>query len=193
MLCVLSSVHTVRGDAGMSEVNIEVPLLDEIKVRNQPLPLYYVHWRSLIQNAYEVRRVVSRPINDGGLDFLMTQRENTERGVETITGIALTKSLLEKHNGAEAWFKRLSGLINSQTKGAKPIEHLRLARTTQGFLCYYAPFYSDQMEIVIYIGSGTDIDEADVIKRERTRVDEETRDWKKLAQQLPSEIWIENR
>ena len=175
----------------MTKMSLAVPYLEEIKVHNQSLPLHYVHWRSLIINAYEIRRVISRPIDQGGLDFLMNQRENTERGVETIFANATTKSLLEKQNGAEYWLKRLSGMINSQTKGAKPMERLRLARTRQEFLCYYSPFYSDQMEIVLYIGSGEEIDEADVIKRDRSKVDEETRDWIKLASQLPIEIWIE--
>lgn len=194
MLYAHSSVHTARGDAGMSDINLAVPLLAEIKVHNQSLPLYYAHWRGLMDNAYEIRRIVSRPIYDGGLNFLMTQRENTERGVETIIGNATSKGLLEEKNGAKVWLTRLGGLINSQTKGAKqPVERLRMARTTQEFLCYYAPFYSDQMEIVLYIDSRKDVDEADVIERPRTELLVDTRDWKRLASQLPFEVWIENK
>jgi len=168
-----------------------IPLLDNVQVNNNPMPLHWVHWRLFHTVAFDIRQHVSKPLNLGGLDFTLTQYENTQRGIETIRGIASYKELLKDGAGAEAWLKRLCTLINLKIQGSSPIEKLNLVRTTQDYLAYYGVFFSNNMEIILYLGSGEDINGATVIHFGRSKVDEKTRDWTRIAQQLPQEVLVE--
>jgi len=176
-----------------SEVKFQIPTLEEVQVRNHPMPLYHAHWRGLVETAYAIRQEVAAPLEDEGLDFLLTQYENTQRGVETLRGQVLSKYFLkEQKAGVEAWLSRLCYLINQKTKGYKPLEKLQLVLLTRqntNFFAYYGKFYSDQMEIIIYIGSREDIDGALVFHRQRSNVDLKSRDWSVLAEYLPEVVW----
>jgi len=176
----------------MTEINLAPPYLSEIQVVNSPLPLWHAHWRGMQQTAFQIRQKVSEPITKGGLDFLLTQYENTQRGIETLRGQVLSKHFLkDKKAGVEAWINWLCTIINEKIKGFKQIEKLILIRLpTTNFCAYYGSFYSNQMEIIIYIGSREDEDGASVIHRERSEVDPTTRDWKVLGELLPQTIWI---
>lgn len=175
----------------MKEITDQVPLLEEVQIHNPPMPLWYAHWTELANIALQIRQHIARPLRKGGLDFSLTQYENTQRGIVTLRGqVSYKQFIREQSAGVAAWLQRLCTLINLKTFGSKPIEKIRLVRTRQGFLAYYGGFYSNQIEIVIYIGSGEDIDGATVIHLERSKVDEETRDWKLLAQQLPATVWV---
>jgi len=175
------------------EIETRIPLLEDIRIRNQPLPLWYGHWVEMSRLALKMRQHIARPIDEGGLDFLLSQYENTQRGLETLRGQIIWKQNPNKETGQESWLKLLCTKINLHTEGSKPIEKLQLTRLSRQHtyhLAYYGFFYCNQMEIIIYIGSGRDIDGADVTHLPRSRVDESTRDWKLLAGQLPLEIWI---
>ena len=172
---------------------IPVPLLKEIKIRNRAMPLWYVHWEGLVGIGLRIRQHVARPMKKGGLDFTMSQNENTQRGVLTIVGHRKYAKLLKEGIGAEAWLRRLITVINLETQGAQPIERFRLCRTNKELLAYYSPLCSKQLEVVLYIDSGTEVDGADMIHLERSHVDVETRDWQRLTDQLPLDIWVYNR
>lgn len=176
----------------ITDVETRIPLLGELRVSTAPLPLYYAHWRGLVDNAFRIRQTIAEPITHGGLDLILNQRESVRRGVMTIWGQISTKTLLlEKVAGAQEWLQLLSAKINLAIQGSKPIEKLQLCRTGKPrFLAYYASFYANYMEVVIYMDSGEDIDGASVIHLPRSRVDESTRDWKLLAEQLPLTVWV---
>jgi len=175
-----------------SKIITEVPLLSEIQISNAPLPLWHSHWGGLVKIAFDIRQHIARPIKKGGLDLTLSQNENTKRGVETIQGLVSYKKFIQPQRtaGIEAYISRLCTLINLKTLGSKPIEKLRLARTQQKHLLYYGAFYNNQMEIVIYIGSGEDINGATVVHLKRSYVDETTRDWNLLAEQIPQTVWV---
>jgi len=175
------------------ETKFHIPTLEEVQVRNHAMPLYHAHWRGLVDTAFAIRQEVASPIKDDGLDFLLMQYENTQRGVETLRGQVFSKEFLkEKKAGVEAWLSRLCYLINRNIKGYKPLEKLQLVLLTRhntNFFAYYGTFYSDQIEIIIYIGSREDIDGALVFHRQRSSVDLKTRDWSVLAEYLPQTVW----
>ena len=164
-----------------------IPLLNEVRVKTAPMPLYFAYWRGFADNGLIIRQSIAK---DLGLNFL--QRENVRRGVLTIWGKIPAKDLISsQRNGAEEWLKQILNKINLAIQGSTPIQHLQLCRCTKTrFLAYYSSFYANYMEIVIYIDSGSDIDGATVEHLERSKVDETTRDWKRLIEQLPLEIWI---
>jgi len=174
------------------DISTRIPLLKDVRVRTAPLPLYYAHWRGLVDNAFRIRQTIAEPREHGGLDLVLIQREAVRRGVMSIWGKVPAKKLcLEKLAGAEEWLQKLASKINLSIQGSKPVEKLQLVRTDKPrFLAYYASFYANYMEVVIYIDSGEDIDGASVNRRERSTVDESTRDWKLLAEQLPMTVWV---
>lgn len=168
-----------------------IPYLSKIKIHNQPLPLWHAHWRGLVETAFLIRQETATPLERGGLSFLLTQHENTESGIETLRGQVLAKEFLkDKKVGVEAWVNKLCYLINQLIKGYRPIERLKLVMLENGFLAYYGSFYSDQMDIIIYLGSRDDIDGATTIHRKRSEVDIQTRDLNLITEFLPQEIWI---
>jgi len=173
-------------------ISMQIPLLRDVRVSTAPMPLYYAHWRGLVDNAFRIRQTIAEPLEHGGLDLTLAQRESVRRGVMTIWGRIPAKNLLtEKLTGAEEWLQQFSAKINLSIRGSKPIEKLQLVRTDKPrFLAYYASFYANYMEVVIYIDSGEDIDGASVTHLPRSRVDESTRDWKLLAEQLPLTVWV---
>jgi len=175
------------------DIATKIPLLRDIRVSTAPMPLWYSHWRGLTTNAFIIRQDIATPFENGGLDFSLCQHETVRRGVETIWGkVPTTTLLLNEKAGAEEWLQAICNKINLGIKGSKPIEHLQLARTTKPrFLAYYAPFYANYMELVLYIDDCAHIDGATVTHLPRSRVDESTRDWKRLAEQLPIDVWIE--
>jgi hypothetical protein len=175
-----------------TDISTRIPLLKDVKVRTAPMPLYFAHWRGLVDNAFRIRQTIAEPKEHGGLDLTLSQHESVKRGVMTICGHVPAKDFLtEKLAGAEEWLQKLCSKVNLGIQGSKPIEKLQLVRLTRTrFLAYYASFYANYMEVLIYIDSGEDIDGASVTHRERSRVDESTRDWKLLADQLPVTIWV---
>jgi len=178
----------------MTEARIKgIPFLDEIRVQNLPLPLHYAHWRGIHQTAFEIRQIIASP--DGGLDFILTQYDNTRRGVETIQGAKLSKDFMvtEKKTGIEEWLNQLCFLINQKIKGFKPIEKLErvVLRDQKTYsLAYYGSFYADQMEIIIRLGFREKEDGATVTRRHRSQVDITTRDVELLSEWFPQTIWI---
>jgi len=176
----------------INDVSVQVPLFKDVRVSTAPMPLYYAHWRGLVDNAFRIRQTIAEPQEHGGLDLTLLQRESVRRGVMTIWGrVPAKKLLIEKVAGAEEWLQQFCAKINLSIQGSKPIEKLQLVRTDKPrFLAYYAPFYANYMEVVIYVDSGEDIDGASVTHLPRSRVDESTRDWKRLAEQLPLTVWI---
>lgn len=196
MQLVHFSVNTAREGAGMTEQDTEsnsrIPYLNEIQVVNPPLPLWHAHWRGLVETAFLIRQKVSEAPKKGGLNFILTQYENTQRGIETLRGQVNSKHFLkDKKSGVESWISWLCTIINEKIKGFKQIEKLQLVLLpATNFFGYYGSFYSDQMEIILYIGSREDVDEADVIRRERSEVDITTRDWETLSEFLPQTVWI---
>ncbi len=176
----------------VTDLSMRIPLLRDVRVRTAHMPLYYAHWRGLVENAFRIRQTIAEPIEHGGLDITLAQHESVKRGVMTIWGrIPAKKLLLEKIAGAEEWLQQFSAKINLSIQGSKPIEKLQLVRTDKPrFLAYYTSFYANYMEAIIYIDSGEDIDGASVTHLPRSKVDESTRDWKLLAEQLPLTVWI---
>jgi len=166
-----------------------IPLLKELRVRTAPMPLYFAHWRGLVENALTIRQSIAKD-----LKINLNQRECTHRGVQCIWGKIPIKPrdlLTPDRKGVEEWLREICTKLNQSIAGSIPIEHLQLCRTDKPhFLAYYASFYANYMEIVLYIDSGAKIDGADVTHLPRSYVDESTRDWKRLAEQLPLEIWI---
>lgn len=155
------------------------------------MPIYFAHWRWLVETAFSIRQEVSLPIEKGGLGFLLNQYENQRLGVETLRGSVKAKDFLkDKKVGVEAWLNKLCYVINQKIRGYSPIEKLEFVMLKDGFLAYYGSFYSNRMEIIIYIGSRQDIDGAIVLQRERSKVDITTRDWKALSEYLPQTIWV---
>jgi hypothetical protein len=156
------------------------------------MPLYYAHWEGPVGKAFEIRQAIARPLEHGGLDLTLAQHESVRRGVTTIWGAIPAKWLLTgKLTGAEEWLQQISAKINLCILGSIPIEKFQLVRTDKTrFLAYYASFFANYMEVVIYIDSGENIDGASVTHLPRSRVDESTRDWKLLAEQLPLTVWI---
>ena len=167
-----------------------IPLLSELRVKTAPMPLYFAHWRGLADNGMQIRQSIAKDLN-----INLLQRENVRRGVLTIWGKIPAKTLLSpKRNGAEEWLTDICTKINLGISGSIPIDYLRLCRCTKTrFLAYYASFYANYMEIILYIDSGSDIDGATVTHLPRSVVDESTRDWSRLAEQLPLEIWIKTK
>lgn len=175
----------------MTETTARIPFIDTVRVRNHPLPLWHAHWRGLVNTAFGIRQETAIPIGKGGLDFHLTQYENTRTGVETLRGQVMAKDFLkDKKAGVEAWINRLCYVINQCIRGYKPIEQVRIVMLKDGYLAYYGSFYSEQMEIIIYIGSRDDIDGATVFHRRRSEVDLKTRDLELLTEFLPETIWI---
>jgi len=176
----------------MTHIECTVPYLTDIQAVNQPLSLWHAHWRGLVETAFQIRQKVSEPINRGGLDFLLMQYENTKRGVETLRGQVQSKRFLkDKKAGVDEWIKWLCTIINDKIAGFKQIEKITLVRLpTTEFLAYYGPFFSNQMEIILYIGSREDTDGATVIHRERSEVDMTTRNWDLLSEYLPQTVLI---
>jgi len=176
----------------ITDISVQIPLLKDVRVRTAPMPLYYAHWRGLVDNAFKIRQAIAEPPEHGGLDLVLSQHESVKRGVMAICGrVPAKKLVIEKLAGAEEWLQLFCAKINLCILGSKPIEKLQLVRTDKPrFLAYYAPFYADYMEVVIYIDSGRNIDGANVFRRERSTVDEATRDWKLLAEQLPLTVWV---
>lgn len=170
-----------------------IPFVEEIQIVNQSLPLWYSHWGLFHKLAFDIRQHVSKSIENNGLDFLLYQIENTRRGVETLYGNLAYNNFVEESGlkGVDSWIKKLCSLINLKTLGAKPIETMNLVMTRQGYLAYYGKFYSDQMEIKLYIGSAEEIDGATVFQRARSSVDLSTRKWSALIEQLPLTVWVE--
>lgn len=193
-MCKLSIIwQALSGKVlGLSAINLEPPYLSEVRVVNPPLPLWHAHWRGLVETAFLIRQKVSEPLEKGGLNFTLTQYENTARGVETLRGEVNSKKFLkEKKAGVQSWISWLCTIINERIKGFNPIERLRLVQLpSTNFLAYYGAFYSKQMEIIIYIGSREDEDGATVVHRKRSEVDITTRDWKVLGEVLPQVVWI---
>jgi hypothetical protein len=175
-----------------TDIENRVPLLKEVRVATARMPLYYAHWRGLVDNALEIRQTISQP-RDRGFGLTFSQHESVRRGVCTIWGrISAKWFLADKLSGTQEWLQKFCTAINLCIQGSKPIEKLQLVRTDKPhFLAYYASFYANYMEIIIYIDSGEDIDGADVDHLPRSKVDETTRNWKLLAEQLPLEVWIE--
>lgn len=167
-----------------------IPLLKEIQVKTAPMPLYYAMWGSVITPALGIRQALSDP--RFSIQLYTGQYESVRRGVLRIHGQVSDTFLLDPvRNGAEEWINQLVSVINLSIRGSQPISHLQLCRTTKPkFLAYYAPFYANYMEFVLYIGSCRKRDGATVISLPRSSVDESTRDWKRLAEQLPLDIWI---
>jgi hypothetical protein len=168
----------------MREIEVEIPLIDAIKVRNPPIPLYDSMWELLAHKAMRIRQDVARPIKDGGLEFTLRQIENTRRGVESVIG----EAEYQPNSGLDAWIQGLMSLINLELRGSQQLEQLRLTRNKFDFLIYYGSCYNNRMELVFYIGSREDIDKAIVEHRKRSTVYE--RNWQLLAQQLPMDIWV---
>jgi len=168
----------------MKDIEIQIPLIETIKVRNPSIPLYDSIWELLAHKAIRIRQDTARPINNGGLEFILVQRENTQRGIESLIGHVEYKP----NSGLDAWIQRLMSLINLELRGSQQLEQLRLARNKLGFLVYYGSCYSNRMELILYIGSREDIDKAIVEHRKRSTVYE--RNWQLLAQQLPMDIWV---
>lgn len=166
--------------------------LDQVQVRNHPLPLWHAHWRGLVDTAFEIRQQVALPLRKGGLNLTLAQYENTQRGVETLRCQVVSKEFLRnKKAGVEAWISRLCYIINQKIRGFHPIEKLqRVVIRNTNYFAYYGTFLSNQMEIIIYVGSGEDIDGATVFHRKRSEVDETTRDWTLLEEYLPQTVWI---
>ena len=173
----------------------QIPLLKDVRISTAPMPLYFAHWRGLIDNGVRIRQTIAEPQEQGGLDITLLQREAVKRGVMSIWGSVSTKRLpLEKLAGVEEWLQLFCSKLNLCIRGSKPIERLQLVRTTKPkFLAYYAGFYANYMELTLYIGSGRNRDGADVIRRERSEVDESTRNWDLLAQQLPLTVLVETK
>lgn len=168
-----------------------IPLLKDVLVRNHPMPLWYAHWIEPTNLALQIRQHVARPLKKGGLDLTLQQYENTHRGIVTIRGIVPYEKFLKfDKSGTEEWLCRLITLINLKILGGKTIENIILTRTHKPkHLAYYGSFYSDQMDLIIYTGSGEKIDHATVVHMPRSFVDETTRDWSLLLQRLPLEVW----
>jgi len=166
-----------------------IPLLSEVLVKTAPMPLWYSHWSGLHKVAFDIRQELA---DERGLGLIFHQYESTRRGVERVWGRISAKYLLDpKKVGASEYLSAICAGVNLKIRGSKPIESLILCRCPKTrFLVYYAPFYGNYMELLIYIDSGEDVDGASVTHLPRSRVDESTRDWKRLAEQLPLEIWI---
>lgn len=164
----------------------ELPLLDDIEVKNPATPLYVVFWSHLNQKAFEIRQELSKPIKTGGINKNSMQNEVTTRAVVSIKlNIPYTKKT--QASGISALIKQTMNIVNLKLFGTtKPIKELKLCRTNRDLLCYYGKCYHNNIELVIYIGSWEDIDEADFLKRERSKVT--NRNWKIIAQQLPISI-----
>ena len=171
------------------KVSLHIPLLSEIRIKTAPMPLYYVHWAGLNQLGFSIRQSLAE---ENTLGLIFNQHESTRRGVETIWGrIPVSYLLTPNKNGAEEYLKTICNTINLKIKGSRAIERLQLCRCAKTrFLAYYAHFYGDYMELVIYIDSGENVDGATVTHLPRSHVDEATRDWKLLASQLPLTLWI---
>lgn len=171
-----------------------VPLLEEVWVRNGRLPLWDIAWVGLVELGLRIRQRVSLPINRKGLNIKLNQNETTKRGVLTIWARLPYKKFAKpkKKAGVDSYIEYLCSLINLVIQGYEPIRTLQLARTTQDcrHLAYYGTFYSKRMEVILYIGSGRDIDGATTVHMRRSYVDEETRDWDLLLEQLPLTILI---
>lgn len=176
----------------MTQQKFHIPLLSEVRVKTAHMPLHLVFWKSIFPIGFGIRQALATPLTEDGLGLTTLQRESIRRGVLTIWGKLGASYLLDpKRNGTEEWLRKVVSTINLAIKGSKPINHLQLCRCSKTrFLAYYAPFYSNYLEFVLYIDDGSDIDEATVIHLPRSYVDESTRDWKRLAEQLPLEIWI---
>jgi hypothetical protein len=178
----------------MTEERIKgIPFLDEIRVQNPPMPLHYAHWRERHDTGFQIRQIISDPKD--GLNFILTQYDNTRRGVETLQGSKLSKDFLttDKKTGIDEWLNDLCFLINQKIKGYKPIEKLeRVVLRAQNTysLAYYGSFYSDQMEIIIRIGFRENIDGATVFHRRRSQLDMTTRDIELLSEWFPQTVWI---
>jgi len=176
----------------MKPPTLKIPDLTQVQIDNNPMPLWYSHWGLFHKIAFDIRQHVAKPYNDGGLNFYLNQNENTKRGVETLYGTVSCRQFLtpEGLSGVDDWIKQLCSLINLKTAGSQPIENLELVQTSQGFLAYYGKFYSNQMEIKLYIGANENIDGATVIYRKRSEVDQGTRKWDLLVEQLPLTVWV---
>ena len=178
----------------MTEMSVRIPYLDEIKVCNPPMPIYYASWRGLVETAFSIRQETGLPKEKGGLDFLLWQYENQERGVETLRGNVKAKDFLkDKKAGVEEWINKLCYLINQRIRGFEPIEKIDFVMLKNGFLAYYGSFYSERMELIIYIGSREDIDGASGKSYNRSFIDVTTRDASLLTELLPQTIWIKER
>lgn len=171
-----------------------IPLLKEVRVSTAPMPLHLVFWESIYPIGFKIRQALAMPMDEGGVGLITLQRENVRRGVLTIWGKLSARYLLNpKRSGAEEWLRKVVSTINLAIKGSKPINHLQLCRCTKTkFLAYYVSFYSNYLEFVLYLDNGSDIDGATVVHMPRSHVDETTRDWKRITEQLPLEVWIEN-
>ena len=170
-----------------------LPYLEEIQVSNNPMPLYFSHWVLPHTKGFNIRQKISNEIENGGLNLILTQYDNTRRGVESLKGSINYKDFIRPEGlvGVKEWLARLQAIINSEIVGADPLEKIRLCQTRQGALAYYGYFYSKLMELVLYIGFGEDIDGASIEKRDRSKLIEETREWSIILEQLPETIWIE--
>jgi len=166
----------------------ELPLLEELQIKNPPVPLYAVFWSHLNQLGFSIRQELSKPIKNGGIDKATIQYEVTRRGILSIK-LTIPYNKKTQFSGVDTLIKQTANIVNLKLFGSSyPLKELKLCRTNRDFLCYYGSCYHKNIELVIYIGSWQDADESDLIHRERSKV--ANRKWQLLAQQLSETILI---
>ncbi len=172
----------------MEKQTFELPRLEEIEIKNPSVPLYAVFWMHLNQLGFSIRQELAKPIKDAGIDKNSFQHEVTRRGILSIK-LAIPYNKETQFSGVDAIIKQIMNIVNLKLFGSSyPLNELKLCRTNRDFLCYYGVCYHDNIELVIYIGSWEDVDESDLISKERSKV--VNRNWQLLAQQLPQTIWV---
>ena len=172
----------------MKKQAFELPLLEEIQVKNSSVPLFAVFWMHLNQLGFSIRQELAKPIKDGGIDRNSAQYEVTRRGILSIK-FAIPYNKKTQFQGVDAIIRQIMNIINLKLFGSSyPLTELKLCRTNRDFLCYYGNCYHENIEVIIYIGSWEDADESDLIPRKRSEV--ANRNWKLLAQQLPQTIMV---
>ena len=172
----------------MEKSTFELPLLENIQIRNPSVPLYAVFWSHLNQLGFSIRQELSKPIKDGGIGRTSIQYEVTRRGLLSIK-LTIPYNKKNQFSGVGALIKQAMNIVNLKLYGSSyPLKEVKLCRTNRDFLCYYGSCYHQNVEFVIYIGSWEDVDEADVLSRERSKVI--NRNWKILAHQLPLTVSV---
>jgi len=154
----------------MEKQTFELPLLEQLQIKNPAVPLYAIFWSHLNQLGFSIRQELSKPIKNGGVGKTSVQYEITRRGILSIK-LSIPYNRKTQFSGVDAIIKQTANIVNLKLFGSSyPLKEVKLCRTNRDLLCFYGSVYHENIEVVMYIGSWEDADESDFIRRERSKV-----------------------